>query len=127
MRDFHFYTFILIYGGPQGPYKNISLSVSFRSLNVSKLEMVAGKDAELALVLVVVAALLITPLVAPTCNILFPHFGQKRYDFKSIQSHFLQEAAITKHARRIAKRSIIEPRPWSPFLESPENFRAHFG
>jgi len=89
--------------------------------------MVAGKDAELALVLVVVAALLITPLVAPTCNILFPHFGQKRYDFKSIQSHFLQEAAITKHARRIAKRSIIEPRPWSPFLESPENFRAHFG
>ena len=42
-------------------------------------------------------------LVAPTCNILFPHFTQKKYDFKSIQSHFLQEAAITKHARRIAE------------------------
>ena len=106
MRDFHFLHLHTHLRWPiQGQYKNIRLSVSFRSLNVSKLEMVAGKDAELALVLVVVAALLITLLVVPTCNILFPHFGQKRYDFKSIQSHFLQEAAITKHARRIAKRS----------------------
>ena len=36
--------------------------------------MVAGKDAELALVLVVVAALLTTLLIVPTCDILFPHF-----------------------------------------------------
>ena len=70
---------------------NESLSVSFRCLNVSKLEMtemVAGKDAELALVLVVVAALLITLLIVSSFDILFPHFGQKRYDFKSIQPHF---------------------------------------
>ena len=49
--------------------QNERLSVSFRSLNVWKLEMVAGKDAELALVLVVVAALLITLLIVPTCDI----------------------------------------------------------
>ena len=42
----------------------MSLAVA-ELINVSKLEMVVGKDAELALVLAVVAALLITPLVVP--------------------------------------------------------------
>ena len=57
---------------------NERLSVSFRSLNVSKLEMVAaGKDPGLALLFVRVAALLLTLLVVPTCEILSPHFGQK--------------------------------------------------
>ena len=69
-------------------------------INVLKLEMVAGKDAELALVLAVVAALLITLLVVPAYEILFRHFGKKRYNFKSIQLYFPQnsKAAVTKHA-----------------------------
>jgi len=67
-------------------------------VNVSKLEMVAGKDAELALVLAVVAALLIPLVVVPACEILFPHFGKKKRFFKSIQLYFPQKAAITKHA-----------------------------
>ena len=95
------------------------LSVSFRSLNVSKLEMVAaGKDAGLALLFVRVAALLLTLLVVPTCEILSPHFGQKKYDFRSIQPHFPQRAAIFKHVCRTAKWSgkIFEPRPWECYL-----------
>ena len=60
---------------------NERLSVSFRSLNVSKLEMMAGRDAELTLVLFLVAVLPLTPLVVPTCEILSPHFGQKKIRF----------------------------------------------
>ena len=89
---------------------NERLSASFRSLNVSKLEMVAGRDAELALVLVVVVALLITLLVVPTCDILFPNFGQKRYDFKSIPPHFLHQ---TRALDCKEVWEIIEPRPWA--------------
>ena len=80
-------------------------------MNVSKFEMVAGKNAELELVPVLVVVLPLTPPVVPTCEILSPRFGQKKYDFRSIQPHFPQKAALIKHARRIAKRSgkIIEP------------------
>ena len=92
---------------------NECLLTSFRSLNVSKLEMVAGKDAELALVLVVVAALLITLLIVPTCDILFPHFGQKRYDFKSIQPHFPRNEGSHYQTRSKDHKEVwvIEPRP----------------
>ena len=98
---------------------NERLSVSFRSLNVSKLEMVAaGKDSGLALLFVRVAALLLTLLVVPTCEILSPHFGQKIYDFRSIQPHFPQKAVIFKHVRRTAKWSgkIFVPRPWECYF-----------
>ena len=65
----------------------MSLAVA-ELINVSKLEMVVGKHAELALVLAVVAALLITLLVVPACKILFPHFGKKIHNFKSIQLYY---------------------------------------
>ena len=55
--------------------------------------------------LVVVAALLITLLIVPTCDILFPHFGQKRYDFKSMQPHFPQNEGSRYQTRAITKRS----------------------
>ena len=78
------------------------LSVSFRSQNVSKLEMVTGKDAELGPVLVVVTALLLTLLVVPTCKILSPHFGPK--------NTILEVYSQTFHRRGLEN---YWPRPWA--------------
>ena len=82
---------------------NEHLSVSFRSLNVSKLEMVAGKDADLALVLVLVAALPLTLLVVPTCEILSPHFGQKK------KNTILEAYSHTFHRRPQLSNTRVGP------------------
>jgi len=73
-------------------------------VNVSKLEMVAGKDAELALVLAVVAALLIPLVVVPACEILFPHFGKKK-DFLKAYSYTFHRRQPLPNTHRTTKRS----------------------